>query len=119
MYPALLYLLERGCYRVLDFFHHWYIDGTRGYSHSVHRFYLNLDHTFAVWITLRHFFEPLYGDYTIIGYILGFFFRSLRVLIGGIIYLFLAPFIILGYCLYAALPVALILYAIYAARTSR
>lgn len=117
MYLALLYLLERGCYRVGNFFHHWYIDGTRQYGHFAHSLYASLDRTFAVWITLRHFFEPLYGDYTIIGYILGFIFRSLRVLFGGTLYLLIAPFVILGYCLYTALPVGLLIYATYAART--
>lgn len=116
MYPALLFLLERACYRVGDFFHHWYVDGTRAYWHRVHRLYLKLDRVFAVWLTLRHFAEPLYGDYTIIGHILGLFFRSFRVLIGGIIYLLIAPFIILAFCLYAALPIGLLIYATYAAR---
>ena len=48
------------------------------------------DQSFAVAITLRHFFEPLYKDYSIVGRVLGIVFRSARVVIGGVCYLFLA-----------------------------
>ena len=48
------------------------------------------DQSFAVAITLRHFFEPLYKDYSVIGRIFGIVFRTFRVVIGGVLYLFIA-----------------------------
>ena len=43
---------------------------------------LGLDGTFAVILTVKHLFEPLYQDKTFIGYVLGFIFRVLRVALG-------------------------------------
>jgi len=45
-----------------------------------------LDRTLAFRITLKYLFHPLYQDYTVIGYILGFIFRSFRLVAGGLVY---------------------------------
>lgn len=45
-----------------------------------------LDRRWAFVITLKNIFKPLYGDRSFIGGILGFFFRTLRLLIAGILY---------------------------------
>ncbi len=61
----------------------------------------SLDRTFAIKITLRHFFEPLYRDKTFIGYILGVVFRTFRVLIGLFVYAILLFIIFAMYILWA------------------
>lgn len=69
------------------------------------------DRSFAVGVTLRHFFEPLYKDYSIVGRILGIVFRSARVAIGGVCYLFLALVFALAYVIWLAIPAVIIFYA--------
>lgn len=69
------------------------------------------DQSFAVAITLRHFFEPLYKDYSIVGRILGIFFRSVRVLIGGACYLLLALGFAVVYLIWLAIPAIILFYA--------
>ena len=69
------------------------------------------DQSFAVAITLRHFFEPLYKDYTIIGRIMGIFFRSVRVVIGGALYLVLAIAFAIVYVIWLAIPAIILFYA--------
>lgn len=66
------------------------------------------DQSFAVAITLRHFFEPLYKDYSAIGRILGIFFRTVRVVIGGICYLVLALAFAAVYLVWLAIPAFII-----------
>jgi hypothetical protein len=108
---APVYLVQRFFYRIADFFHHWYIDGSR---YLGHRFFLILqavDQVFAIKITILHFFEPLYRDYTIIGRILGVIFRTARILIAGVIYLLLGSIFLVIYLLWVLLPVALLIYA--------
>ena len=83
---ALGYLLHRFFYRIFDFFRHWYVDGSRVIAHTFISTLERIDRSLAVKITLQHFFEPLYKDYSIIGRILGVFFRSIRILIGGVAY---------------------------------
>lgn len=69
------------------------------------------DQRFALAITLRHFFEPLYKDYSIIGRILGIVFRSVRVLIGGACYLILALAFAAVYLIWLAIPAVILIYA--------
>jgi hypothetical protein len=108
---SIVYLAWRLLYRFLDFFHHWYIDG----SHAIgRRFMATLtaaDRSFAVAITLRHFFEPLYKDYSIIGRIMGIIFRAIRVVIGAVYYLILALAFAAVYFVWLAIPATIIFYA--------
>ncbi len=110
---SLVYLFGRAFFRVTDFFHHWYIDASRRAWHYFLEFLAYLDRAFAVKITLRHFGEPLYGDYSFVGRILGIIFRSARVFIGGVVYL-IVMVIFLAICLvWLAVPVSIISYAWY------
>ncbi len=69
------------------------------------------DQSFAVAITLRHFFEPLYKDYSVIGRILGIVFRSVRVAIGGVCYLVIALVFAAVYLIWIAIPAVILFYA--------
>ena len=45
-----------------------------------------MDQSIAFKVTLRNLFQPMYQERNIIGYVLGFIFRSLRLIFGMIIY---------------------------------
>ena len=109
---ALVYIVNRFFYRIGDFFHHWYFHATRTMIHSLITFLERLDRTLAIKITLHHFFEPLYKDYTILGRILGVIFRTGRVLIGGIIYLFFGIIFLILCLIWVLIPPVIILYAV-------
>jgi len=67
-----------------------------------------LDKFVALRITAKNWFKPLYQDYSIIGYLWGFIFRTIRILIGLAIYLFLF-FVSIGiFILWAFIPVYVI-----------
>ena len=104
-------LIQRFFYRFIDFFHHWYVDGSRVIAH---RFISTLevaDQTFAVKITLRYFFQPLYRDYSVIGRVLGVIFRSGRILIGAAVYAAIASLFLIFYLAWLAVPPAVLFYA--------
>jgi hypothetical protein len=101
---SLVYLVHRFFYRVFDFFHHWYMDGSRWFGRKFIGMLTGLDKTFALKVTLEHFFEPLYGDYTAIGRILGAIFRTVRVLIGLVIYCFVSVIALALYLAWLAIP---------------
>jgi hypothetical protein len=110
---SVVYLARRLLYRFLDFFHHWYVDGSRAIGRHFMTTLTAADRSFAVAITLRHFFEPLYKDYSIIGRILGIVFRTVRVVIGGVFYLILAIAFAIVYLVWLAVPafvIALIIF---------
>ncbi len=109
---ALIYIVNRFFYRIGDFFYHWYFHASRTLGHAFISFLERLDRTFAIRITLQHFFEPLYKDYSILGRILGVIFRSGRVLIGGIVYLFFGIIFLTIYLIWLLIPPVIIFYAV-------
>ncbi|MDO8664914.1 MAG: hypothetical protein Q7K44_05250 [Candidatus Liptonbacteria bacterium] len=108
---ALVYLAHRAIYRFLNFFHHWYADGSRNFAHSYISFLEKLDQTFAVRVTFRYLFQPLYKDFSIIGRILGIIFRSGRILIALVFYSIFTLLFLIVYLVWLLLPPFLILYA--------
>ncbi|MEK7512978.1 MAG: hypothetical protein AAB601_02150 [Patescibacteria group bacterium] len=87
MHFALGYLAGRLFYRVVDFMRHWYVKSAKIYWNSVINQLAEIDYTLAWRVTLRHLFLPLYGDYSTIGYVLGFLFRVGRLTLSSVLYL--------------------------------
>lgn len=109
---ALTFLVHRIFFRITDFFHHWYMDGSRSFFHGFLSLLSALDRIFAVRVTARFFFSPLYGDYTLIGRVLGIIFRVLRILLGSAVYVLATAAFALIYLLWFSLPI-LIIYLIF------
>lgn len=107
---ALGYLIHRFFYRILDFFHHWYVDGSRTIAHHFISTLEEIDKSFALVITLRYFFQPLYKDYSVIGRILGVIFRTGRIVIGVLVYVVVTAFFLVFYLAWIALPAAVLFY---------
>ncbi len=104
---AIVYLATRFVFRVVDFFHHWYIDASAWFLHKHLSLLEQLDQTFAVRVTMRHFKEPLYGDYSFVGRLLGFVFRSGRIAVGWGLYAVVSFFFLLTYVLWLLIPLGL------------
>lgn len=101
---SLFYILSHLGKRVLDFFRHWYIGGFIRASDWALGILEQLDRRFAVRITAQNWLQPLYQDFTIIGYVWGFIFRTIRILIGLLVYLVFILLAIAFFILWAALP---------------
>lgn len=109
---APVYLLERAWYRFVDFFHHWYVDGSRVIGHRFVTALEETDRSLAIKVTILHFFEPLYKDYTVIGRILGVIFRTFRIVIGLVVYAVIVALFLLFYLAWLATPAVIIYYAV-------
>ncbi len=108
---ALVYLINRAIYRILDFFHHWYVDGSRLLAHKFVSILEEVDKSLAIRLTIKYFFQPLYKDYTIVGRVLGVIFRLGRILIGGVLYLFLGLVFLVIYLVWVLIPPVIIILA--------
>lgn len=75
-------------------------------------FLVELDRIIAFRITLRYFGKPLFQDRSIVGYILGFFFRSFRLLFGGLFYIVVIV-IAVAFCILWALVPVFIVYKVF------
>jgi len=103
-----IYLIELFFHRLKEFLRHWYVKSFRIYSNRVVSFLEQLDRFFALKITLRHLFHPLYQDYSLIGYILGFIFRIIRVVGAVVFYGIVIVMAVLVYLFWLIIPVFLI-----------
>jgi hypothetical protein len=103
-----VYLGERFLFRIADFLRHWYRGSARVYFNFILDRFHSLDRVLAFRITLRHLFEPLYGDYTLIGRLVGLPLRLLRLAVAGLVYVVLGGAAILVYLAWLVLPVYLV-----------
>lgn len=104
MNSAPVYSIERLFFRIRVFIEHWYVGSFKKYSDFVLNFLSRVDYYLAWKITFRHIFQPLYRDYTFLGYVLGFIFRSIRLFIASVIYLILFAVIIGLYIFWLLIP---------------
>ena len=101
---SVVYLLAHLGRRILDFFRHWYFYGFLKAINWSYNVLERLDRNFALRVTAKNLFQPLYQDYSAIGYLWGFIFRTARIFTGLVIY---GIFIILSsaiFILWALLP---------------
>ena len=110
---APIYLIDRFFYRIFDFFRHWYVNGSRKIAHVFILSLENIDRSLAIKITLRHFFEPLYKDYSVIGRLLGIIFRLGRVVVGLVTYVVVMVCFLCVYLAWIAIPPVLIFFSIW------
>lgn len=102
---AFPYLLARAVYRIKLFFSDWYIGSFRVISRWAIDRLESLDRTWALLITLKNIFQPLYQDHTFTGRILGFIFRSARIVIGSCLYVVVVALAMIAYISVAVLPI--------------
>lgn len=102
---SLVYLVQKFFYRIWEFIRHWYVDGFLWFIHQALNFLETLDRFFALKVTLRYWLKPLYQDYTALGYLLGFIFRTGRLIFGGFIYLIIILIAAGLYMMWALAPI--------------
>jgi hypothetical protein len=105
---SLIYIVQQFFLRIYDFFYHWYVEGV-GFLWRRFQFISgSMEQSFAIRVTARHLFEPLYKDYSVIGHILGPIFRIGRVIIGGFFYLLIAGVFFVLIAIWVSIPLFII-----------
>lgn len=105
---VLVYLIRRFFYRIYDFLRHWYVKSAKIYSNFVLDRLAKIDRVLAWRINLQYLFQPLYKDYTIIGYGMGFLLRLLRLIGTGFVYLVIFAIAILIYLVWLLIPILIV-----------
>jgi len=109
---SLFYLISSALKRIKIFLKDWYVNSFVAFWDFLLKTLNRLDKTLAIKVTFRHWLEPLYQDRTIVGYILGFIFRTLRIAIAAVIYLVVAAFVFFCYFVWAMTPFFLLVKSI-------
>lgn len=99
----LIYFFDRFIYRISHFMRHWYVDSFSAYSRFVVARLEDMDQVIALKVTWRNMFQPLYQERNVAGYLFGFFFRLMRLLIGSVLYAIVITFAALLFLAWAAI----------------
>jgi len=75
------------------------------YSNFVLDRLARIDRVLAWRVNLKYLFQPLYRDYSVIGYVMGFLLRSLRLAGISVIYLFIFAIAIFVYVVWLLAPI--------------
>lgn len=98
------YAIKQAAEWIADFFRHWYADGFRAFVKVFMRLLANLDRALAFRVSVKNLFKPMYQDRTFIEYIMGFIFRSIRIITALIMYTILGATFIVFYTIWAIVP---------------
>lgn len=109
MLSAISYLAGHFFYHIVEFLRHWYLRSFKMYTGWVIDRLEEIDYYLAWRQTARHFFEPLYKDYSIIGRMLGIIFRTARMAIGSVVYFIIFVVVIAVYGVWVSIPPYLVL----------
>lgn len=104
----LLYLLRLFLERIWDFLRHWYVNGSYIATDLTVRLLEALDRRLALKVNVRYWLQPLFQEKSVIGYGVGFVFRTLRIIFAFVIYSLIIAFAAIIYFLWAAVPFFLI-----------
>lgn len=94
---------------VINFFYGWYIDDTRNYWNWFAGYLRMLDRSIGLVGNLQNWTSPLFGDYSVIGRIVGPIMRTLRIFFGAVFYALMAIFFVAIYLFWIILPIAVII----------
>ncbi len=103
-----VYLGEQLLFRIAEFLRHWYLGSARVYFNFLIERFHDLDRILAFRVTLRHLLEPLYGDYSLLGRVIGLPLRLFRLIVGGVVYLVLGALAIAVYAVWLIFPIYLV-----------
>lgn len=87
-----------------QFFYFWYVRSSKDFWHREIGFLKQIERDIGVMINLKLITQPIFGDYTYAGRVIGPIFRLGRVLIGTIIMLASIFVVILIYIIWMILP---------------
>ena len=87
-----------------QFFYFWYITSSKNFWHKEIGFLRQIERDIGVMINLKLITQPIFGDYTYAGRVIGPIFRLGRVLVGTIIMIASIFVVILIYMIWIVLP---------------
>ena len=103
-----IYLANRFYYRIKELIRHWFVGSFFFISHRTLNILSALDRNLALKVTFRHWFKPLYQDYSAIGYGMAFVLRTARIFIASVLYLIVIVVAAVAYLIWVATPLYII-----------
>lgn len=92
---------------------HWYFDSLLFLYGRLLGILRKLERKFAIKINIHFIFQPLYQERSIMGYVLGFLFRSLRITVGVLLYFLIIILFAMIYFMWFFIPIFVLLKIFY------
>ncbi|MBW6440787.1 hypothetical protein K0B03_02015 [Patescibacteria group bacterium] len=89
---------------ILNFFYVWYVQSSKDFWHKEISFIKGIERDIGVLINLKLLFQPIFGDYSYLGRVIGPILRMGRVLIGLFIVLVSIIAVLIVYLIWILLP---------------
>lgn len=89
---------------ILNFFYFWYVQGTLDFWNKEAAFLRAVERDVGFIVHIKHIADPLFGDYTFLGRIIGFFFRIGFILFGFFVTAISIIFVVGLYLLWIFIP---------------
>lgn len=90
------------------FLYDWYAGGFRRIIGLMVDLLESLDRYWALRITVQNVFQPLYQDHSLLGHLLGFIFRVVRIVLASLLYAAIGALFVIVYIGWASIPVSII-----------
>ena len=94
---------------IINFFYIWYIQSSKDFWHKEISFIKRIERDIGILINLKLLFQPIFGDYSYIGRVIGPLFRLGRVFIGLFIIFISFIVVLMIYFIWILLPPASLL----------
>lgn len=89
---------------IYDFLYFWYIRSSKDFLRGEMNAIKGVERDIGILINLKLIFQPIYGDYSILGKLIGPILRLGRVFFGFALVVFLSMIIVVLYVLWLLLP---------------
>jgi hypothetical protein len=89
---------------IFNFFYFWYFSSSKSFWRKEISFMKGIERDIGVFINLKLLFQPIFGDYSYMGRVIGPIFRLGRVLLGFIIMAISIIVILIIYTIWIILP---------------
>ncbi|MCK5490841.1 MAG: hypothetical protein KAI67_03285 [Candidatus Pacebacteria bacterium] len=89
---------------IINFLYIWYVSSSRDFWHKEIGFAKGIENEMGAFINLKLLFQPIYGDYSYIGRVIGPIFRFGRVLVGFFMMLISIVVVVVIYLIWIILP---------------
>jgi hypothetical protein len=101
----IIYLFRLFFGRIGDFLRHWYVSSFYALTNWTVSLLEFLDRSFALKVNVRYWLHPLFQEKSILGYLVGFFARTVRIVLASIVYAFIILIALGVYLAWIVLPI--------------
>ena len=101
------FIVEKVVDNAAGFFFDWFVTVPGAYIKAVKRGFVDWEKSWAMVVTAKFWLKPMWQDFSIPGYVIGFFLRTFRILFAGIFYVFYFALAAAGIMAWYAVPVGI------------